>query len=511
MNLFLLLMTVPTSSTATIAMPAPPLLEPVARTERFAIVVGVNHPLPGSDYDTLKYADDDALRFTEFFQSIGVRTTVLTVPDRETAERYPKLVDQAARPTRDGLEATLDRLEEALAEAEGKTRELFFVFSGHGSISSSLAYLHLFDAPFTRTDLFEQILKRMPAERIHVIIDSCHSYFLVNARGQRVAVAEEEESLDRHPGAGFLLSTSDNKEVQEWSGYQAGVFSYQVLGALRGAADVDQDGVVTYDEIHAYVVAANMAVKRADARIQPYVRRPTTHGRAVIDHRAPPGAPRVSIPKEIGGHFYVSDDAGVRVLDAHKPAGESLSLVLPERERFFVHLGESVYQLEGNRLARLATDDEIILASSKGTVADEFRTNLFKTPLTRDFVLGLSAATPQVTHVHRQPGTSWLKDPWTLTLLGTGAASVVAGAFATFAFDAARDEGSSLPVTAETEAARNRAQTWQGVMIGTYATGGALLVTGVLRALLTNVSEDASFAFGGGPDGSAGVTFARDF
>ena len=151
-------------------------------------------------------------------------------------QRYPDQADRAHIPTRVHVLELFDRVQTALQTADAHRRELFFYFSGHGSVSSSDAYLHLVDGPLSRTDLHELILRRMPAERIHAIIDSCHSYFLVNARGERVRVAEEEESLDKYPHAGFLLSTSAQKEVQEWSGYQAGVFSYQVLGALQGAA-----------------------------------------------------------------------------------------------------------------------------------------------------------------------------------------------------------------------------------------------------------------------------------
>ena len=75
------------------------------------------------------------------------------------------------------------------------------------------------------------------------------------------------EDLARYPNAGFLLSTSDRREVHEWVGYRGGVFSYQVLGAMHGAADVDEDGVVSYAEAHAYVVAANMAVTPATPKV----------------------------------------------------------------------------------------------------------------------------------------------------------------------------------------------------------------------------------------------------
>src|SRR5262245_33963561 len=186
---------------------------------RAAVVIGNNDPLPQVDYEKLRYADDDAIRFADFFDSIGIETTLFTTPDVDTAARYPEWAHRALRPLRGELERALGAID---------ADEIYFVFSGHGSITGSEAYLHLFDGPFTRTDLFELVLKKVRAKRVHVIIDSCNSYFLVNARGERVAVASDEENLDRYGFAGFLTSTSERREVQEWSGYEAGVFSYQL-------------------------------------------------------------------------------------------------------------------------------------------------------------------------------------------------------------------------------------------------------------------------------------------
>lgn len=88
-----------------------------------------------------------------------------------------------------------------------------------GTVTSSEAFLHLSDGRFTRVDMHREVLKRLPAERVHVIIDSCHSFFLVNqrpvnSRGERVPVDPEEESLSNYAHVGFLLSTSDSNEVQ---------------------------------------------------------------------------------------------------------------------------------------------------------------------------------------------------------------------------------------------------------------------------------------------------------
>ena len=138
------------------------------------------------------------------------------------------------------------------------------------------------------------MLRRLSDHRLHVVIDSCHSYFLVNARGRRVAVAEAQDSLDRYPSVGFLLSTSRGKEVHEWSGYGGGVFTYQLLSAMRGAADVDGDGAVAYSEAHAYLAAANMDVTDPRARIEPFVQHPTLRGDTLIR----PGAADELVPVE---------------------------------------------------------------------------------------------------------------------------------------------------------------------------------------------------------------------
>lgn len=464
---------------------------------RVAVVVGNNHALPGSGYDTLSYADDDAVRYAELFESVGVGTTLVTAPDRDTAERHPELAARALRPTRTGLLEVLDGIEQRLRAAPAP-RELYFVFSGHGSLTASEAYLHLFDGRFSRTDLFEHVLRRMPAERVHVVIDSCHAYFLVNARGERVAVAEEEEDLARYPHVGFLLSTSDRREVQEWSGYRAGVFSYQLAGALRGAADVDLDGLVTYAEVHAYVVAANYAVTNASARIRPYVRRPARDV-PLIDLRAVPDARKARVDAELGGHFHLVDEERGRLLDANKPQGTALSVVVPSRPLLMRH-GDGSYGLvrEASQAGRfVARPDD---STSKGTVADEFREHLFAVPLSPDFVRGVEAGSPQVTSVKTigEAPVAWYGDPLTLSLLGVGLAGVVAGGFSTVLWDGARDEADRRPITAESPDARARAHRWQVGMVTGYAAGGSLLLAGILRAMLTNVAPVSPTAQPGG-------------
>ncbi len=110
------------------------------------------------------------------------------------------------------------------------------------------------------------MLKSIPSTRSHVILDSCNSFFVLNARkpgGQRLAVtAEAAKSLsDRLPNVGVFLSTSAEAEVFEWSELQSGIFSHAVRSGLLGGADADGDGEVSYDELRGFIEVASQKVK----------------------------------------------------------------------------------------------------------------------------------------------------------------------------------------------------------------------------------------------------------
>ncbi len=81
----------------------------------------------------------------------------------------------------------------------------------------------------------------------------------------------ERRSYDRHfvdrldtsriKNTGFLLSTSSDRDSHEWERFQAGVFSHEILSALRGGADVDGNRRITYAELGAFLTTANELIK----------------------------------------------------------------------------------------------------------------------------------------------------------------------------------------------------------------------------------------------------------
>ncbi len=455
--------------------------------QRFALVVGNNVPLIGHGYEVLNYADDDALRFATFMQRLDAKVRLLVGPDAESAQRYPEMSKLSLAPRRDRLLDAIALLEQDLKQAEGSHREVYFYFSGHGSVTGSEAYLHLLDEPFSRTDLHTLLLERLSAERIHIIIDSCHSYFLVNNRGRRIAVQTEQDNVQRFPRAGFLLSTSAKKEVQEWSGYEAGVFSYQLLGAMQGAADVNNDRLVTYAEAHAYIVAANMGIENPAARVQPFVHRPVVGETVLVDLSNLHKHPILQIPPEVGGHFFVVNSRGQRLLDGNKLSGQPLGLSIGSSSGLNVWFGKDLYTSTSGTpiLTRTATTAGIEVAA-RGTIADEFRKNLFLRPLTPEFVAGLDAAvafrvepgsTPRLNSAPPLPKVS-------TGLYTMGGLGLLTGAVSTAVFLSAKSTAEPDVFGADAdgtvEAARRRADVSRAVLVGGFASGAAFIASAAL-------------------------------
>lgn len=303
----------------------------------FALVVTSNHGASGARPD-LHYADDDGIKYFELFRMLGGDANVVlhTDLDRDTARLYPWAREAARAPSRAAVEASIATLQtriDALTKAGG-TSEFYFVFAGHGDVDAGTGYLELVDSRFTSNDV-ESMLRRLAPTHAHVILDSCNSFFVLNARrpgGRPVATtADEAKSLgERLPNVGVFLSTSSAAEVFEWSELQAGIFSHAVRSGLAGAADANGDGEISYAELRAFVSVASARIKNPLYRPQVFARGPASNpafpilrfangrGRALrID------GPRVRLT--------VLDADEVPMVDLHKEEGAVVTLRLPER------------------------------------------------------------------------------------------------------------------------------------------------------------------------------------
>jgi hypothetical protein len=227
-----------------------------SRKNVWAVVIGINaYPR----VPPLKYAIHDAKAFYEYLvQENGIpRENVLLLLDKE---------------------ASLSRLRSVLGtylkNKAGKDDMVILYFAGHGATERDAMspdadglekYLLPYDAD--PKDLYasslpmreiSHIFNRIRAERLVFLVDSCYSGAsggrTINLSGIRANISDS--FLDRiAAGRGTVVMTASaaNEVSVEDDSLRHGVFTYFLLEGLKGKADADADGVITVDEIYAFV------------------------------------------------------------------------------------------------------------------------------------------------------------------------------------------------------------------------------------------------------------------
>lgn len=182
-----------------------------------------------------------------------------------TRRLHPQAAAEADEPKRAPFDRALGQLAQDVAQASTRGVEtvVYLVYAGHGNVKNGQGYITLEDARITGAEL-AQIVGRIPATRLHVIVDACASYYLAYSRGpggeRRALEGFRASALTEDSRVGVLLSTSSARESHEWDAFEGGVFSHEVRSGLYGAADADGNGEVSYREIAAFVARANAAV-----------------------------------------------------------------------------------------------------------------------------------------------------------------------------------------------------------------------------------------------------------
>ncbi len=307
---------------------------------RFAIVIGQNIS-DKSAAPNLYYADDDAVATHRMFEEAGITSMLLVDLDEDSKRLNPELTP-AGPPTRDNLLLVFRRLREMMTEvrATGRAVEFLFVYSGHGNVEHGEGYIVLAGSRLTRTDLYQEILARSPADRNHVIVDACKSYYLAFKKGpggERQAYPRhfvEKDDASRFTNTGFLLSTSSGRDSHEWERYQAGVFSHEIRSALRGGADADGNRKITYEEIGAFLTTANERIANPRYRPDFLLLPPGEFSSDLIDWAD--HADVLILDDASWGHVYLENSRGERLLDVHPAAKEHFYIHVPSERPLFL-------------------------------------------------------------------------------------------------------------------------------------------------------------------------------
>jgi hypothetical protein len=249
---------------------APPPSAP--KHDRWAVVIGIGqyeHP----SISQLRYAVADAEAVYEaLIGPVGFRKEhVLLITDR--TER---------RPTLKNIKWALGTF---LARSAKKDDTVLIFFAGHGAPETDQRSLerdglakYLIPSDAEADDLYssalpmdelQTIFGRIEAERVVAFLDTCYSGAAggrtFQSRGTRAAGIDDLflERLTRSKGRAIITASRPSEVSIELSELGHGIFTYYLVSGLKGAADLNQDGVVTLQEVYEYVEAQVSAKSRA--------------------------------------------------------------------------------------------------------------------------------------------------------------------------------------------------------------------------------------------------------
>ena len=399
-----------------------------AATRVHALVIGNNAAFPGGDDEPaaalvpLKYADDDAAAVSALVGEVAASLQVLTVMDATTQALYPNLAATARPPTLAAVEAAVGAIatEVERDRARGDQSVVWLFFSGHGSTSyAGEPGLALVDGALSRRYLYERVLAPLPGATVHLLVDACHAESIVRPRdsnAETVSVPPDVASallarstLARFPNVGAMLVSSRDAQAHEWDAVGHGVFTHQLLSALRGAADVNNDRLLEYSEVQAFISAANRSVTDARARASLVVRAPEVNRRApLLDLSAIPPSKSAWLAGVAGarGVVQVLDDYGRRLLTLHNAKDLTSSLLLPAGAVLYVIAQGSEAELttQPGQVIRFA-DLKFLQARSRnrGSLASALERGMFKTPFGRSYYEGFTDNSPELVPVSFEP------------------------------------------------------------------------------------------------------------
>jgi hypothetical protein len=508
-----------------------------ARQRVYVIAIGNNAPpmeAEGADpLPQLRYADDDAAAFASFANELGAHASLLTILDEESQARHHDLTSTARPPSLAELRLMLARHNVLFDRdrANGDEPVLLFFYSGHGTLAGPAPSLTLLDGPLTQAVLYDEVLSQLHAAYVHLIVDACHAEAVVRPRDLKAEVSPMTQgenrayvaakTLAQFPTVGAIIATATAAQAHEWDGFRGGVFTHEVLSGLRGAADVNRDGIVEYSELYAFLSAANREVADSRARLSVVVHVPPVNPHAPLSDLS--GAHGAKLTSGTGsvGQLTVEDERGNRLVDLHSESGFPFSLTIPYGRRLYVRSSS------GERSLRAASGEVVALETlreekeglvARGAMASALQRGLFASPFGPVYYRGFVDGHPDLPPVEERTESAekeakrQASPPRTASWIAFGTAAVLgisSGALAVASLRDKRDyEGTSLERPAADAHDRFIVHRGWGVATGI----GALVSAGLGYWLWPKGSlPDGARAVVTSSDGGPGFAVSGDF
>ena len=216
---------------------------------KWAVIIGINNYQDDRIGD-LRYAVNDAV-------AISGLLTDQWIGDFE--QKKVKLLTDTSpqKPTRENILTALNAIEKVASEKD----TIFISFSGHGIEADGETYLlpsnsklELLSDTGISIDRFKQPMQKSKASVQVLFFDACHSGVDLRSKGPTGQMGKNtlRRIYQNAKGQAILSSCSINQKSYEWPDKEHGVFTFYLLEALRGSADLNQDGFVSLTETANY-------------------------------------------------------------------------------------------------------------------------------------------------------------------------------------------------------------------------------------------------------------------
>lgn len=204
----------------------------------YAVIVGVSRY---ENFETLKYSDDDAYRIYAFLKSPEGGA----VPDRN----IHILIDESA------VKENIMHAMKSVSEMADENDVIICYFAGHGLEGYFLPVDS--DGYRRRASYFslKELLAKSKAKQKLFMADACYSGSLLASRNPNLSNMQKfyDRLNSTAGGTAFLLSSKQSEYSKEASGLRQGVFSYFLIEGMKGAADMDDNSIVTIEELYQFI------------------------------------------------------------------------------------------------------------------------------------------------------------------------------------------------------------------------------------------------------------------
>jgi hypothetical protein len=222
---------------------------------KYGLVVGIN------EYDN-KAQGINSLRFAVSDAEAVYQALVDPRRGGFKPENVAYLTDRSGeKPTSTAIGRALNRLITQTQEGD----QVIIFFSGHGYEEEGRAYLlpanadlQALDYSAIERDAFIRQIDKIPAKKVIVILDACHSGGVSRGgkgAGKDAALSTKYyESFTGSQGRAFIASSSGGELSWEDETAQHGVFTASLVRALSGEADTEpRDGIITLNKVRRYL------------------------------------------------------------------------------------------------------------------------------------------------------------------------------------------------------------------------------------------------------------------